>query len=941
MKKAVITLVACFLNFGILFGQASDKKKIDENVYPLWKTIKNTAISDDGRWITYEINPLKGDGCLYIVNTANNSKDSIFRGCDAQFSANSEFVVFKIKQPADSLRKLKLKKTKEEDLPKDSAGVWMLKTRTIKKFDNVKSFKTAPDGESWVALLLEEKKEKNDKKDTVKVADTAKAQQAEPKKDKKKAPKQSGTDLIIYNPMEGISLVNKLVTEYSFSKNGALLSMVSVKKDSVDTVAVSIFTAGKAKPDTLFINAGTAKSIVCDDAGQQMAFLFSQDTGKVKQFKIMGWNSKQNIVQTLVDTSENRFPVRWRVSENQAPRFSEDGALLYFGTAPRKFPEPKDTLLDEEKVKLDLWSWSDGRLQPQQLKELDKDKKKSYLAVCSLLENKIVQLADSLVDRISLLKKNTGLALATSDMPYEKLSSWEASYADYFLVDVNTGKKELVLKKQQNDVKLSPLGKYLIYYNYDDSTWNAYSVKNKTFTCLTTKIPVKFFDEEHDAPEQPSPYGIAGWTEDDGFVLVYDRYDIWKIDPLMIVAPENITRNGRNINTEYRYVRTDRDAEYIETKKNLLLAVFDTQTRQSGFASLNLKNAKSPVKLIFDNYQMNFITKARKAEKIIFTKESFTQFPDLQFTDMKFSAPIQVSRANPQQKNYFWGSVELVNWTSFDGIKMEGLLYKPENFNASTKYPVIVYFYERNADNLNRHWIPSPSRSIINPSIYCSNGYIVFIPDIRYNSGYPGNSAYNCVVSGTEFIKKFGYVDADHIGIQGQSWGGYQVAYLVTRTNMYRAAMAGAAVTNMTSAYGGIRWGTGISRMSQYEQSQSRIGANLWQNRDLYIQNSPVFFADKISTPLLMMNNDNDGAVPWYQGIELFTALRRLDKPVWMLNYNGDEHNLEKWPNRVDLSIRMMQFFNHYLKGEPMPQWMKTGIPALEKGKSTGYDRAE
>ncbi|HNZ42182.1 MAG TPA: prolyl oligopeptidase family serine peptidase [Bacteroidales bacterium] len=937
MKKAVITLLTCFLNFGILFGQAG-KKKIDESVYPIWKTIKNTSISNDGKWITYEINPLKGDGWLYIVNTVKNSKDSVFRGCDAQISANNEFVVFKIKQPADSVRKLKLKKTKDEDLPKDSAGIWMLKTRKLKKFDNVKSFKTAPDGGSWVAMLLEEKKEKNEKKDTAKVADTAKGKQAEPKKDKKKAPKQNGTDLLIYNPMEDISLVNKLVTEYSFSKNGALLSMVSVKKDSVDTVAVSIFTAGKAKADTLMLSPGTAKNPVCDEAGQQLAFLFSQDTGKVKQYRIMGWNTLQNDVRTLVDTSETKFPPSWRVSENQVPKFSEDGALLYFSTAPRKYPEPKDTILDEEKVKLDLWSWTDGRLQPQQLKELDKDKKQSFMAAYFLKENKIVQLADTLIDRISLLKKNTGLALGITDLPYEKLSSWEASYADYYIVDVNSGKKDLVLKKQQNDVKLSPLGKYLVYYNYSDSSWNAYSVKSKTFICLTAKIPVKFFDEEHDAPEQPSPYGIAGWTEDDGFVLVYDRYDIWKIDPQMLVAPENITRNGRSTHTEYRYVRTDREAEHIDTQKPLLLTVFDTQTRQSGFASLNMKNAKSPVRLIFDNYQMNFITKARKAEKLIFTKESFTQYPDLQFTDTKFSTTVRVSDANPQQKDYYWGSVELVNWTSFDGIRLEGLLYKPENFNASKKYPVIVYFYERNADNLNRHWIPSPSRSIINPSIYCSNGYIVFIPDIRYSDGYPGNSAYNCVVSGTEFIKKYEFVDAEHIGIQGQSWGGYQVAYLVTRTTMYRAAMAGAAVTNMTSAYGGIRWGTGISRMSQYEQSQSRIGANLWQNRDLFIQNSPLFYADKISTPLLLMNNDNDGAVPWYQGIELFTAMRRLDKPVWMLNYNGDEHNLEKWPNRIDLSIRMMQFFDHYLKGKPMPQWMKTGIPALEKGKITGYE---
>jgi dipeptidyl aminopeptidase/acylaminoacyl peptidase len=334
---------------------------------------------------------------------------------------------------------------------------------------------------------------------------------------------------------------------------------------------------------------------------------------------------------------------------------------------------------------------------------------------------------------------------------------------------------------------------------------------------------------------------------------------------------------------------------------------------------------------------MNFIAKVKNADKVLFSKQSFIQYPDVLYSGMDFSKPIQVSDANPQQQNYYWGSVELVHWTSYNGIPLEGLLYKPENFDATKKYPVIVYFYERYADQLNSHWIPSPSRSIINPAIYCSNGYVVFMPDIRYKSGYPGPSAYDCVVSGSEYIKTFGFVDKDNIGIQGQSWGGYQVAYLVTQTNIYKAAMAGAAVTNMTSAYGGIRWESGMSRMFQYEESQSRIGATLWEKPELYMQNSPLFYADKVTTPLLMMNNDNDGAVPWYQGIEFFSALRRLDKPVWMLNYNNDAHNLEKWPNRIDLSIRMKQFFDHYLKGEPMPEWMKNGIPALEKGKTLGY----
>jgi dipeptidyl aminopeptidase/acylaminoacyl peptidase len=212
------------------------------------------------------------------------------------------------------------------------------------------------------------------------------------------------------------------------------------------------------------------------------------------------------------------------------------------------------------------------------------------------------------------------------------------------------------------------------------------------------------------------------------------------------------------------------------------------------------------------------------------------------------------------------------------------------------------------------------------------------VPDITYKTGYPGKSAYEAVISGTQAMIKKGFVDQNNVGLQGQSWGGYQVAYIVTQTTMFKAAFAGAPVSNMTSAYGGIRWESGVSRMFQYEYGQSRIGGTLWERKELYILNSPIFEADKITTPLLIMSNDNDGAVPWQQGVELFSALRRLDKPVWLLNYNGDEHNLTKWPNRVDLSIRMLQFFDHYLKGAPVPEWMKEGIPAIDKGFDNGYE---
>ena len=215
----------------------------------------------------------------------------------------------------------------------------------------------------------------------------------------------------------------------------------------------------------------------------------------------------------------------------------------------------------------------------------------------------------------------------------------------------------------------------------------------------------------------------------------------------------------------------------------------------------------------------------------------------------------------------------------------------------------------------------------------------MFIPDIRYTPGHPAQSAYDCIESGTDaMLKLYPQIDSTRMGLQGQSWGGYQTAQLITMTSRYRAAMAGAPVSNMFSAYGGIRWGSGLNRQFQYEKTQSRIGKTIWEAPELYFENSPLFHLPKVKTPLLIMHNDGDGAVPWYQGIELFTGLRRLGKPCWLLNYNDDDHNLMKNANRIDLSIRMRQFFDFYLNNQPSPRWLEEGIPAVVKGEELRYE---
>ncbi|MBK7939992.1 MAG: S9 family peptidase [Lewinellaceae bacterium] len=335
--------------------------------------------------------------------------------------------------------------------------------------------------------------------------------------------------------------------------------------------------------------------------------------------------------------------------------------------------------------------------------------------------------------------------------------------------------------------------------------------------------------------------------------------------------------------------------------------------------------------------------KAKNANNLVFTRENFKTFPDLLWgrvpnAEKEAADYVAISNANPQQSEYRWGDVDLVQWTSLSGEKLSGLLVKPENFDPAKQYPMVVNFYEKLSDGLYQHRAPDFHRSQINWTFFASRGYLVFAPDIPYRTGYPGESAYDAIVSGVTALISKGFVDPKRVGLQGHSWGGYQAAYIVTRTNMFTCAEAGAPVANMTSAYGGIRWESGLSRAFQYEHQQSRIGGTLWDYPMRYLENSPLFSLPKVQTPLLILHNDKDGAVPWYQGIELFSGLRRLGKPAWLLNYNDEPHWPVKLQNRIDFQTRMQQFFDHYLLGAPQPQWMGRGVPPMEKGILQGLE---
>ena len=924
-------------------------------MFDAWSRLGSVQLSPDGTWITYENRPLIGDPTLYIKQPTANRSIVIERGKSAQMSANSEVVAYRIAPAVDSVRTLKLAKKKKSDLPKDTLAIRVLAQDTAMLFPLIKSFEIAESNGNWVAMHFDKAYDKKMAKEKAKAEAADKGKKKKKKKKKKKGAdtpalakkKTGGSTLKLLDPISNASFSFSDAADYELSMDGSLVALISAfSRDTIDSTRVHVFNTLTQKSSLVFEGIGKAKGLAVDSTGSQLAFLFTADTSKTgKTYQLYHWKSGQDKATEAINESTAGMPEGWAVSEFGSLQFSRSGKRLYFGTNVKPVPDPKDTLLADEKYKLDIWHYKDVDLQPRQLLELEREKRRSYGALFHVDSKKMVQLEDEKFKNVRTdVRHDDELFSATVSEHYRYMTQWETpSYRDYYTVNANTGAKELVLEKQQYPGRFSPSRKLFYWYDPDEQQWFVKTIGTNEKTLISGDIPDALYDEENDVPQRPYPHGLVAFGVNDAFVLIATQYGLWKVDPKGRKPAIDLTNGfGKQNNIELSYQNLDFEQRTLGKSPFILLKGFNRSTKGFSFYQVDTKGGKAPKLLYKADKQNVYLRKAKNSDVVVMRNSTFTDYPEVELTDLTFKSPKMISQTNPQQNDFIWGTSELVNWKGYDGRKLEGLMIKPENYDPNTKYPLMVYFYDRNSQNLHRYYSPRPSASTINPVWYASNGYMVFIPDIFYGVGHPGKDAYNCVVSGTRaMFEQYAAIDSTKVGIQGQSWGGYQTAQIITQTPLYAAAMAGAPVSNMTSAYGGIRWGSGLSRMFQYEKTQSRIGSTLWENPELYIENSPVFHLPKVTTPLLIMHNDKDGAVPWYQGIELFMGMKRLEKPVWMLNYNGDAHNLRRTANKKDLTIRMQQFFDHFLKGAPAPVWLDKGLPAVKKGKETGYDLIE
>lgn len=955
----------CLLFVLVAAGSAQNgaKRPLTHRDYDTWRTIQSPTLSRDGHYLAYGLFPQEGDGELVVrdlktgherretagalppppePNPEREPGDEPVTSIRILFTADSRFVVFSTFAPqaeADAAKKAR------KEAPKGGLSMLDLQQPAAAyRVEGVKSFQIPEKGPSTVAYL----------KEPVAGSATAAAEgskQATPRPQEpvpapavpaKPAKPRTvyGTELVLRDLTEAKNRSFQDATEYSLAKDGKTLVYTASSHDEEANGIYLVPVPSDSPAQALLKGRGKYQKLTWDLRQTTLAFLSDRDEAGEKKPRPALYMWQRNSVDPpwqVVTVKTAGFHSGWVVSEKGEIAFSRDGSRLFFGAGPPPPPERESTAVPDDAVVADLWHFKDPYIQPMQKVRAVAERARSYRAVYHLAAKKMVQLADDSLAGISA-SDDGRFAIGTDDRAYKPMVDYDGMYTDYYLIDTVTGSRKRLLEKggagprNTAPVYWSPDGERVLFYR--DRHWHVVTAADGSTVNLTAALSTWFFNEEEDRPLLPEAYGTAGWTRDGRSVLLYDRYDVWQISADGKTARNVTDGTGRREKTQLRVVRLrppdDDEPRGINPSEPLLLRAENTVTRDSGFWRDRLDAEGSPVKLVMGARNYRPVAKAKDADVVALTASTFAEFPDLQITSSDIKKMRKVTDANPQRAGLRWGTSELVSFRNTDGVPLQAALYKPDGFNPSKKYPMLIYIYEKLSQGVNSFVDPKPGTSP-NIAYYVSNGYLVLTPDIVYTTGHPGASALKCVLPAIEAAVSRGGVDENAIGIAGHSWGGYQVAYLVTQTRRFRAAEAGAPVGNMISAYNGIRWGSGLPRQFQYERAQSRIGGSLWEYPMLFVENSPIFHVRDVHTPMLLIHNDADDAVPWYQGIELYLSLRRNGKEAYLFNYNGEKHGIRKRPNQKDWTVRMQQYFDYYLKGASKPHWMEKGIPYLER----------
>ncbi len=915
----LLFVVLSALTCGQVLGQESTSKRalsIDE--YAQWRRIGAASVSEDGSWVTYSLTQREKDGSLFVKHPETKKVHKIERGSRALLSDDSKWVSYILSVPFEEAEKLK--KSKKPVIHKGE--LMNLSTGDKITWDGVSALMFSK-GSKFLAIRR------------VKTSKDA---------------KHKGTDLILRHLEKGYEELIGSVSSLAFNKPGSHLAYTVSAADKVGNGLYLLdLETGIRRP----LDNGKAdyEKMIWDEDGKAIAVLKGvEKKGSVYKensllvFRNVGGELKK---VEFVPAESADFPKDQVVSESGSISFNADASKVFFGIKKQERKagdekkkieskeheegEKKNATKGRKKKKspqvadVDIWHWKDRQLQSAQKARIATARKKTYRGVLNLNQGTFFPLSSDKMESISMTRDGKW-GIGIDRRAYS--NQWQESKGDYYRVNTETGKRNLILKAQGRTLGLSPDSQHYLYWK-EGHIW-LYEIASDRHRNLTENSGISFVNEQYDRFGTKPPYGVSGWTKDKKAVILNHRYDLY-LQPLAGGPAKNLT-GGRGAKEEivFRYIKTDREAKFIDCTKPILLSATGFWTKKSGFFTLDSGELKQR---LFLDKRVSRPTKARQADVVIFTIQTFSEFPNYYRSNMDFSMPKRFTDANPQQVEFSWGRRILFDYKNADGVRLQGTLGIPDSYKEGQKLPMLVNFYEKKSQNL--HLYPTPRHSgSPNFAGYLSNGYLVMQPDVHFNIGKTGDDMLECVEAAVKKVIEMGYADPKRVGLHGHSFSGMGAAYIAMRSKMFAAVLAGAATTNLLNDFNSL-WPRGGHDNHRYDIfGQGRYGTNPYDNLELYLDQSPVNHVRSNSTPLMLLHGTKDGTVPWIQAVDLFNALRFNGKNPVLLSYPGEGHGLRKRVNQIDFQKRLRQFFDHYLKGKGAPRWLTHGRSYLEKEKA-------
>ena len=914
------------------------KKVLNLPDYGRWNRIVTPTISADGRWVAYAFQPNDGDPTLFVKQLdGTGAGDKLFSipvASAPQFSDDSRWVGYFLSPPERAAGRGGRGAPQGAPpgggrfggaAPNAQRKFELLDLASGDKFDvpNAESFKFSK-GSRYVAVRT----------NRASAADTT----------------HDGTDLVLRELSSGMTRNIGNVKLYEFDDAG---KQFAYTVDALGQVGNGVYLVDLQSGESKLLDGRMAAydGLSWSDEGSNLAVLRGDKLKEKLQrdntlLAWMGLGAPKYKIITFDPARDASWPKGMVISEFATPRWSKDGARIFLGTKEQETDRPKG---DSAQANVDVWHWKDAEPQSVQIVRIQQERRATYPAAFLTTPVKVVRLGDDAMRNVAYTQ-NGKWGIGRDDSAYRGEVAWGGSHADYYRVNTETGERTLIAKKLVRTMGTSPDSKWFLYLQ--NKHLEATNLETMKTVDLDNGEKISWVDADDDHPYEKPVYGVAGWSKDGKSVLVYGKFDVWQLS-LDGTKAVNLTQGqGDAQQIEFRVVRLDRQAggrggrgggggafggaandddEGIDLSKPLLLSAYGEWTKKTGYYSVAL--GKAPQPLVYEDRQIGQAQKAQGADRVIFTEQTFSQFPDLWTSTMAFAMPRKITEANPQISEYAWGTKKLIDYTNSKGQHLQATLTLPANYEPGKKYPMLVYFYEIMSNTHHQFSMPVyDDRPHI--STYASNGYLVLQPDVVYEIGKPGSSAVDCVESAVKKVIELGYVDPKHIGLQGHSWGGYQSSYILTRSDLFAAVVTGAPPTDLISFYDETYPGTGTLQQGIMELGQVRMGegATPWTAHDLYEDQSPIWHVREIKTPFMILHGTADNAVDWHQGLEFYGAARRWGKSVILLSYPGEPHHLAKKENQKDFQIRMKQFFDHYLKDAPAPKWMTDGVPQTKKG---------